>query len=139
MSRHAQCQCGALGADAEGDHEAVVICSCHACQRRSGSPFGAGAYYRREQVTLSGEAREYVRIADSGKLFHIFFCPTCGTSLYWFSARDPDRLGIALGAFADPSFPAPSRSVFDESKHPWVRLSDDIPGFTRGRDSPRSR
>lgn len=139
MTRHAQCQCGALSAETEGEHEAVVVCSCLACQRRSGSPLGAGVYYRRDQVKLSGEAREYVRVADSGKPFHIFFCPTCGSSLYWYSARDPDRVGIALGAFADPSFPGPSRSVFDESKHPWVQLGDDIPGFIRGRDSPRSR
>ena len=66
MTRHAQCQCGALSADVEGDHEVVVLCNCLECQARSGSAFGLGIYYQRAQVSLKGEAREYVRVADSG-------------------------------------------------------------------------
>jgi hypothetical protein len=130
MTRHAQCQCGALRASVDTEPEAVVICSCTECQRRSGSPFGEAAYFSRDHVTLSGEAREYVRTADSGKTFHTF---------YWHSARDPNRIGIAVGAFADSHFPAPSRSVFDRSKADWLTLSADIPGFEAGRDSARTR
>ena len=139
MTRHAQCQCGALQLDAEGEPDSVVVCSCVECQRRSGSPFGEGAYYTRDKLRFAGEAREFVRKTDSGNSFHTFFCPSCGTSLYFFSSRDPSRVGVAVGAFADPAFPAPHRSVFDERKHPWITLPADTPGFTRGRDSARSR
>lgn len=139
MTKHAQCQCGALKVAAEGEPESVVLCSCTECQRRSGSAFGLGAYYQRSTLAISGEARQFTRIADSGKAFHTFFCPACGTSLYWYSDRDPERYGVAVGAFADADFPPPSRSVFDERKHKWVKLGADIPGFTRGRDSERSR
>jgi hypothetical protein len=139
MAQHARCQCGALSVLAEGVREAVVLCSCSACQRKSGSAFALGAYYRREQLTIRGEAREYVRIADSGKAFHQFFCPTCATTLYWYSDRDPGRFGVAVGAFDDQAAFTPSRSVFDENKHDWLTLPEAIPGFTRGRDSPRSR
>jgi len=139
MTRHAQCQCGALSADAEGDHEAVVLCSCLECQARSGSAFGLGIYYQRAQVSLKGEAREYVRVADSGQPFHQFFCPKCATTLYWHSDRDPDRIGIAVGAFDDVHFAPPARSVFEQSKHDWFALPAGLPGFSRGRDSPRTR
>ena len=139
MTRQAQCQCGALKAIVAGEPDAVVACSCVACQRRSGSAFGLGAYFTRDAVQVTGEAREYVRTADSGNAFHTFFCPICGTSLYWYSARDPERVGVAVGAFADPNFPAPSRSVFDESKHAWVCFADDVPGFARGQDGARAR
>jgi hypothetical protein len=27
---------------------------------------------------------------------------------------------IAIGSFADPSFPAPTIAVWEESRHPWV-------------------
>ena len=37
-----------------------------ACQRRSGSPFGEGAYYAREKLAITGEAREYVRSTEVG-------------------------------------------------------------------------
>jgi len=139
MTRHAQCQCGALKVQAQGEPDSVVVCSCKDCQRRSGSPFGEGAYYTRDKLTFVGESREFVRATDAGNTFHTFFCPTCGTSLYFFSSRDPNRVGVAVGAFADPAFPPPHRSVFDESKHSWLTFPDDMPGFTRGRDSPRSR
>jgi hypothetical protein len=137
--RVAQCQCGGLSATAEGEPDAVVVCSCTECQRRTGSVFASNAYYPRERLTLAGAACEYVRTADSGQAFHSFFCPACGTTLWFFSARDPGRVGIAVGAFADASFAKPDRTVFDESKHGWVVFDADVPGFTRGRDSPRSR
>jgi hypothetical protein len=139
MTRHATCQCGDLTISAEGEPESVVVCNCRDCQRRSGSPFGEGAYYGREMLTMRGEAREYLRATDAGNIFHTFFCPRCGTSLYFFSSRDPARIGVAVGAFADPDFPAPHRTVFDESKHSWNAFPQDVPGFARGRDSARSR
>jgi len=139
MTRHAQCQCGSLQVDTDGEPDSVVVCNCTACQRRSGSPLGEGAYYARERLTFVGEVREFVRKTDAGNTFHAFFCPTCATSLYFFSSRDPNRVGIAVGAFADPSFPKPQRSVFEESKHAWIGLPADMEGFVRGRDSDRSR
>jgi len=30
--------------------------------------------------------------------------------------------GVAVGAIADPDFPAPVRSVFEQSKHAWVEI-----------------
>jgi hypothetical protein len=139
MRRRAQCQCGALTVETDAEPSAVVVCSCGACQRKSGSVFGAGAYFAKDELRSRGESREYVRVADSGSPFHEFFCPACGSTVHWYSDRDPERIGVAVGAFADPHFPAPSRSVFDEMKHDWVVFGDDIPGFTRGRDSERSR
>ena len=139
MSRTAHCQCESLRVEAQGAYEAVVACSCSACQRRTGSVFGVGVYYPRTQLTLAGESREYVRIADSGQPFRSHFCPTCGTTVYWSSDRDPSRIGIAVGAFADPTFPAPNRSVFEINKHHWVDFGADIAGFERGRDSRKLR
>jgi hypothetical protein len=139
MTRHARCQCGALKVAAEGAQEAVVLCSCRACQRKSGSAFALGVYFRREQLSIEGQASSYVRIADSGVPFHEFFCPKCATTLYWHSDRDPARVGLAAGALEDHDGLRPDRSVFDENKHDWLVLPGDMPGFTRGRDSPRSR
>ena len=54
------------------------------------------------------------------------FCPTCGTVLYWLGDCRPGRIGVALGAFADPRFPAPVRSVYERSKHPWFEFTIEI-------------
>ena len=41
--------------------------------------------------------------------FH--FCPECGSTLFWEPERMPPLIGVAVGAFADPSFPQPEQSV----------------------------
>lgn len=30
---------------------------------------------------------------------------------------------VAVGAIADPNFPAPIKSVFEQSKHAWVEIN----------------
>src|SRR4051812_36062476 len=133
MTKSAQCSCGALRAEVAGDPTGVVVCHCIDCQRRSGSPFGAGAYYPSAQVRISGESQLYTRDTASGGKFHQHFCPGCGTTLYWFADNRPEAIGIAVGAFADPAFPIPVRSVWEQSRHTWVELPDGLQHFPRGR------
>lgn len=127
-----------MRARVDGAREAVVACSCDDCRRRSGSAFGVGVYYPRAAVAVTGEAREYVRATDSGNTFHTFFCPTCGTSLYWYGSRDPSRIGLATGCFEASEQLPPDRSVYEARKQDWVDFGD-VPGFERGRDSTRTR
>ncbi|ANP44739.1 hypothetical protein ATE48_01775 [Candidatus Viadribacter manganicus] len=134
----ARCGCGALRVQVEGEREAVVACSCDDCRRRSGSAFGMGVYYPRAALSFVGEPGAYTRPTDSGNTFTTFFCPTCGTSLYWHGSRDPSRVGIAVGCFEPAEQFAPDRSVYDVNKQRWVDFGD-IPGFERGRDSTRTR
>ena len=30
-------------------------------------------------------------------------------------------IGVAVGCFADPEFPAPTVAIYDALRHPWVR------------------
>ena len=36
------------------------------------------------------------------------------------------QTAVPVGAFADPSFPPPTRSVYEERKHAWVTMPDGI-------------
>lgn len=135
MQRLAQCACGTLKVLTSGEPDSVVACHCTQCQRRTGSVFGVGAYFPEERVTVSGNATQYVRFADSGNKFVFHFCPACGTCVYWYGENKPGIVGVAVGAFADASFPAPVRSVWERSKHPWVRMDCAQQRFVRGRDS----
>jgi hypothetical protein len=31
-------------------------------------------------------------------------------------------IGVAVGSFADPSFPAPTQAVYHQHRHPWFEL-----------------
>ncbi len=137
--RVARCSCGKLSLTVEGEPSVVIVCHCTACQRRSGSPFGVGAYYPKDQVAISGASKSFTRPGGDGRKMHNSFCPECGTNLYWESELLPGAWGIAVGAFADPHFPVPARSVWEENKHGWIGLGAEIPGHVQGRASKASR
>ena len=87
-TRRASCSCGQLTVEVEGDPLRVSICHCLACQRRTGSVFGAQARWAREQARIEGDATEYVRISDEGDERSFFFCPRCGATVYyWIDAE----------------------------------------------------
>jgi len=136
----ASCQCGNLTATIDDSAEPMVaMCHCIDCQRRSGSHYGSIAYYPRDSVSLAGEAREFARGTDSGNTFTTGFCPSCGSTVYAKASRMPEITGVTVGSIADPAFPCPARSVYEQSKHHWIELPEEIPGFMRGRDGERSR
>lgn len=129
-TRTASCNCGALTATATGEPAMVAMCSCGACQRRSGSAFAYSSFWNDEQVTLSGEPSSWTRTADSGHPNTYFFCPTCGTIL-WSRGRRANMVNIAAGAFVDPDFPAPERAVWNEQRHGWIDHIADIPAVPK--------
>lgn len=125
-TRLASCSCGQLTATVEGDPVRVSVCHCLACQRRTGNVFGAQARFARDQVRLAGEGREWVRVGDEGGRCTFTFCPTCGATVHYVNTGQEDSVGIPVGAFADPGFPAPTFSVYEERMHAWVRMPEDI-------------
>jgi hypothetical protein len=136
MQRRAQCHCGALQVMATGEPEWVNVCHCKACQRRTGAVMHSGAYFASSRVLIEGATKVYSRPADSGLEISFHFCPQCGSNVYWRASRFPDHYGIAVGAFADPAFPAPGFSVWEEAMHAWLGLSPDIARFVHGRIGP---
>jgi hypothetical protein len=120
--RTASCSCGQLTAVATGDPIRVSVCHCLACQRRTGSAFGAQARFRRIDVEIRGQSTSYVRTGDSGKKTTFHFCEKCGAAVYYDLALQEDEVAIPLGAFADPAFPHPVISVYEDYKHLWVDL-----------------
>ncbi len=122
MIRRAHCACGALSVEAEGEPKVVSVCHCLECQRRTGSAFGLSARYPVDAVRIAGTGAEYRRSGDEGTTATFRFCPNCGTTLFWTADGLPDLVAIAVGGFADPEFPAPTRSVYEDRKHGWLGL-----------------
>lgn len=126
-TRTATCMCGQLRVACEGEPVRVSVCHCLSCQQRSGSAFAAQARWPNERVTVTGETRTWVRVADSGQAVTHRFCPTCGSTVTYANEGSPGVTAVPLGAFADPGFPAPRFSVYEERKHSWtVVLGDEV-------------
>ncbi|MGN6519618.1 MAG: GFA family protein [Dokdonella sp.] len=127
--RTASCSCGQLRIEVDGELLGVGICHCLACQRRTGSVFAALASFA-PPYRVSGGATEYVRSGDHGARFRFRFCPVCGTNLFHTEEGCEARsVSVAVGAFADPAFPAPRASVYDCRRHAWVALPPGVSVF----------
>jgi hypothetical protein len=127
-NREASCSCGQLRVRCAGEPVRLSICHCLECQKRTGSPFGVQARFRREQVMMEGKATEFERVGDQGNHITFRFCPECGSTLYWTLDGFPDIVAVAIGGFADRDFPTPRISGYERRRHPWVIVPDE-PGM----------
>jgi hypothetical protein len=123
VARTATCACGQLRVICASDPVKISLCHCLDCQKRTGSTYGVGAFFSRKDIEASGAFRTYSRNSDRGFTVNFHFCPDCGSTVFWEPERRPDVIAVAVGSFADPNFPAPSQSVYDERRHAWVPCS----------------
>jgi len=128
-TREASCSCGQLRISVTGEPR-VGICHCLECQKRTGSVFAALARFS-APYQVSGRATDYLRVGDQGARFTFRFCPICGTTLFHTEEGEEQSVSVAVGAFADPAFPAPRASVYDSRRHPWVQLPPGTLAFER--------
>ena len=123
--RRAECSCGKLSATVEGEPVRVSVCHCLACQRRTGSVFGAQARFPEERVRVEGASTEYVRTGDAGGKVTFSFCPSCGATVHFRIDAMPGFVAIPVGAFADPGFTPPKMSIYEARRHPWAGVPED--------------
>ena len=119
-TRIASCSCGQLSAVVTGEPVRISICHCLACQRRTGSPFAEQARYLRKDVAITGKSTAYARPGDEGPGARFHFCPRCGATVFYELLGMEEFVAIPVGAFADPTFPTPMVSVYEERMHKWV-------------------
>ena len=124
-TRRASCCCGQLSVTCRGEPVRISICHCLECQRRTGSVFGAQARFHTSDVTIEGRSTTFSRVGDEGNRANFHFCPECGTTVYYLFEDMPEFTAVTVGAFADPSFPTPTFSVYEDRKHAWVVVPED--------------
>src|SRR5919108_6331865 len=123
MTRTAACSCGQLTVTVAGEPAAVAACSCLECQKSTGSVFGVSTYWPKAALQgIVGAATCWRPGPWKGRWVDNYFCPVCGSTVYWYAEAAPDEIGISAGNFADPTFPAPTAVVWDSCRHPWVKL-----------------
>jgi hypothetical protein len=130
-TRTATCCCGQLSIEVQGEPRGAGLCHCLACQRRTGSVFAALAGFA-APYKVTGTFTQYVRTGDQGAQFTFHFCPVCGSTVFHTEVGYEARgVSVAVGAFADPSFPPPRASVYDCRRHPWVQLPAGVTAYDK--------
>jgi hypothetical protein len=115
----------------------ISLCQCYECQKRTGSAFSVQTRLPIEHVTIEGQSTTWTFPSDSGKpaefrscdsggaTYH--FCPVCGSTVYWELAIAPGFLGVAVGTFADPTFPPPMICRLRGVRAAWAMNVSDLP------------
>jgi Glutathione-dependent formaldehyde-activating enzyme len=74
-----------------------------------------------DRVQIVRRYTEYRRTSDFGEDRSFRLCPDCGATVFWTTAGWPG-IAVPIGAFADPSFPQPTVSVWESRNYPWLSL-----------------
>ena len=126
--REGGCVCGAVRYRVRNAPFRTGVCHCKFCQRRTGSAFGVGVYFRKDDFELrQGELRSYEHRSDeSGRWLKMEFCPKCGTTVTWMLELFPDGRGVAGGSFEDPGWLRIERHTWTRSKQHWVPIPPGV-------------
>lgn len=122
------CHCGAVSFTAEIDPGRVMVCHCTDCQVLSGAPFRAVVAAAYESLSIQGQTKRYVKVAQSGNRRAQVFCPECGTPLWAAPAENPTAAVIRLGCVKQRAQLRPAVQIWQHSELDWVSKLSSIPG-----------
>ncbi|EEX93855.1 hypothetical protein VIOR3934_14382 [Vibrio orientalis CIP 102891 = ATCC 33934] len=114
------CQCGQVSYKLHQPPKMVLACHCIECQKLSTAPFSVTAIVASEDIEISGELKEWSRLAESGNKNYAKFCPDCGNRVYHYNPDDQSTLKLKLKASSPDD-----HSVFEPSAHVWVSEKQD--------------
>ena len=137
MNVTGKCFCGAISFKALVDPTRVVACHCTDCQIFSGAPFRAVLPTPIGNVEVTGTARQYVKVAESGNRRIQAFCGECGSHL-WATEGDgePRTMNLRLGCIEERDQLTPTVQVWGHSAMPWLDQLSSVPMHTKGPSSP---
>ena len=122
MKVDGNCLCGHITYKAEVDPEQVFICHCTDCQTHAATAFSVAVGVVDGQFDLvSGQLKFYEKIAASGTVRALAFCPECGTRIYAKTVGDGTGFfGLRLGTVRQRKKFKPKLQVWHQSALDWV-------------------
>jgi len=123
------CQCGELRYRVQGEPSYVALCHCADCRKSSGAPVVAWAAFPEGRFAMvKGEAQGF---NSSGAAWR-YFCPRCGTGLYYRNAEVLPRLvDIQSATLDDPAALPPQIHVQTAERIGWMDSMGALAQFER--------
>lgn len=120
-NRTASCECGALRLYVSVDPVHVHGCTCTRCQRSTGSVMKFSAWFPETGVRVEGPFTTWHSADTDDPALTACFCPTCGGGRFFRTGTYLSGcIGIAVGHFADPAFPAPDHIHWWPDRPHWL-------------------
>ncbi len=123
------CQCGAVRYAFYAPLENSHVCHCRMCQRATGGLFAALAGGALANFAWT---RGTPAFFPSSNLARRAFCEKCGTPLSFHYEDETARMYVTMGSLDHPERAGIVRQFGVESRLPWVKFCEDIPGEITG-------
>lgn len=132
------CSCGTVRYRVTSAPLRTSVCHCTFCQRRTGSAFGIGVFFRDEDVEfLGGELKSYEHRSDeTQRWLRLQYCASCGNTVTWTVEALPGMRAIAGGSFDDPNWLDLNRHVWTRSAQKWMTIPPGVERFDEGSLPP---
>ena len=128
MKIDGQCHCGRIRYVATVDPENVTVCHCTDCQAISGSAYRTNLRVPESDFQMTGEVKTYTKVAASGYLRALVFCPECGTQMYGVRVgHGPKLISLRVGTVNQRAQLQPRRQIWCSSAMPWVNDLESVP------------
>ncbi|WP_445679336.1 GFA family protein [Radicibacter daui] len=125
------CACGAVRYRIAGEPIFSNDCQCRDCQSESGTGHLSHLTFPRDAVELTGTAKGWDMVADSGNVKTRHFCPDCGSPVYMTFAAMPQFFTIRAASLDDPGRYQPQVVTYTSRGHAWDRLDPALPKFEK--------
>lgn len=125
------CACGEIRYEIAAEPFVMLDCQCLDCQKKSGTGHLSHLVFPRASVKLTGAAKHWDRVADSGNVKTRAFCPECGSPAYMTFKANPDVFAVHAGSLDDPSRFKPQFVTYAVRGHAWDKLDPALPKFDR--------
>ena len=123
-----QCHCGAVHYEMPAETQHKAVCHCYDCRRHSGAPLVAWGLVAKDELSVTGETREYAS-SEHGRRH---FCPRCGTALFYTNDQVfPGLIDVQIATLDDPDAIEPDMQVQTADRIRWIDRLGEMTAFER--------
>lgn len=122
MTHRGACLCGTVRFTVTGDLPPPDACHCTSCRKQTGH-FLASTDVSKSALTVSGADR--ISWYRSSANVRRGFCTTCGSTLFW-EPLHRDWIGVAMGAFEQPTGTHLHVHIFVDEQGDYYRIADGV-------------
>jgi hypothetical protein len=126
MATSGGCLCGKVRYYTTAKPITTRLCWCRVCQYIATGNAAVSVCFPSAGMSITGELRDFVSVADSGNTMHRRFCPTCGTHLFSEAEARPHLIFIRAGTLDNTQIVCPEAVIWTARAPSWACINEGL-------------